>query len=165
MNAIELKPLPITARRFAAFGEVIEASAHAMSLMNQSRFERFEAVARIDTDSPPTAGIVRSRAATQLPYHVEMLERHPHGSQAFIPLARFSFVIVVAPPGESVDTRDLRAFSVGPAQGVNYGRGTWHMPLIALEEGQSFLVVEQETAAGPNCDERLLADPVILCAP
>lgn len=165
MSVTELRPLPITAKRFAAYGDVIQASGADMEAMNEARFERFDDLARIDIDGPVATGIVRSRTATVLPYHVEMLERHPLGSQAFIPLSRFPFVIVVAPPGEAVETADICAFAVGPGQGINYLRGTWHMPLIALEEGQSFLVIDRSPTAGPNCEELVLAEPLILCAP
>ncbi len=93
------------------------------------------------------------------------MERHPLGSQAFVPLAKISFVVVVAPAGEWVRAEDLRAFVTDGTQGVNYFRGTWHMPLIALEAGQSFLVIDRGDEgpdANPNCDEVLLGRPVTL---
>jgi ureidoglycolate lyase len=165
MSVVELRPQPITASRFAAYGDVIQASGADMLAMNEARFERFDDLARIDIDGPVATGIVRSRTATVLPYHVEMLERHPFGSQAFVPLSRFPFVIVVAPPAEVVETADICAFVVGPGQGINYLRGTWHMPLIALDAGQTFLVIDRSPSAGPNCEELMLAEPVMLCEP
>jgi len=90
-----------------------------------------------------------------------MVERHPLGSQAFIPLAEFPFVVVVAPPGESVARGDLCAFVTNGKQGINYHRGTWHMPLIALEAGQRFLVIERGGDES-NCDEHSLAEPILL---
>jgi ureidoglycolate lyase len=165
MSRSELTPLPITAERFARFGDVIDDTATMASTMNDARFDRFADQARIDIDGQAAVSVVRSCAATTLPYEVGLLERHPLGSQAFVPLEQFSFVVVVAPPGESIDAAQIRAFLVGPGQGVNYLRGTWHMPLVAMQLGQAFLVIDRAAGAGPNCEERALAEPVFLIAP
>ena len=160
----ELHALPITPERFAEFGEVIAASGERRSAMNAARFERYDDLAGIDVDHDaeghPAISIARSRSATALPYCFDRVERHPQGSQAFIPLSPFAFVVVVAPAGEDVAFEDLRAFLTNGHQGVSYRRGVWHMPLIALEAGQVFLIVDR---AGPgNCEERVLARPVTL---
>ncbi len=132
--------------------------------MNAARFDRYDDLAAVDVVGDgggyPAISIARSRAATALPYCFDLLERHPLGSQAFIPLSPFRFVVVVAPPGESVERGDLRAFVTNGHQGVNYRRGVWHMPLIALESGQEFLIVDR--AGGGNCEERILDEPVTL---
>jgi ureidoglycolate lyase len=99
-----------------------------------------------------------------LPYRFDMVERHPLGSQAFVPLNGQRFVVVVAPPGESVEIESLRAFVTNGRQGVNYHRGTWHMPLIALEAGQEFLVIDR-AGEGANCDPVVLSERVTLLAP
>ena len=157
----------VTAERFAPYGDVIEAIGPAREAMNDARFERFNDLANIDVDT--TAGgragvsIVRCRTATRLPYRFDLVERHPLGSQAFIPLGRFSFVIVVGTAGESVEAEDLRAFLFVAGQGVNYRRGVWHMPLIALRNGQEFLVVDR-AGNGDNCEEFVLGEAVILQA-
>ena len=98
------------------------------------------------------------------PHRFDMVERHPHGSQAFIPLAPFSFIVVVAPAGEAVNATDLRAFVTNGTQGVNYHKGVWHMPMIAIEAGQEFLIVDR-LPARDNCEEFILGDPLILEAP
>ena len=156
--------LPITAERFAPYGDVIAAFPERRSPMNAARFERFDDLATVDViaddDGRPAISIARSRAATALPYCFDLVERHPLGSQAFIPLAPFRFVVVVAPPGESVERADLRAFVTNGHQGVNYRRGVWHMPLIALDAGQEFLIVDR--AGADNCEERVLDKPVTL---
>jgi ureidoglycolate lyase len=78
------------------------------------------------------------------------MERHPLGSQAFIPLARQDFVVVVAPAGELAPER-IAAFRARGGQGVNFAPGVWHHFLIALEEGD-FLVIDR-IGEGANCDE------------
>jgi len=91
----------------------------------------------------------------------EFLERHPLGSQAFIPLQPCRMVIVVAPPGESFEVTDLRAFVTRSRQGFNYHRGTWHMPLIGFASGDEFLVVDRH-GDGANCEECVLDEVVVL---
>ena len=92
-----------------------------------------------------------------------MVERHPLGTQAFVPLTPFRFIVVVGPPGESVDAADLRAFETNGHQGVNYRRGTWHMLLIAFDPGQEFLIVDYAGSA-TNSEEYYLDDAVTLVA-
>ena len=89
---------------------------------------------------------------TDLRRAVRMVERHPLGSQAFVPLGPTPFLLLVAPPGDTVGPDDLRAFRTAPGQGVNYARGTWHHPLIAIETVSPFLVIDR-IGDDENCDE------------
>ena len=165
MSEIKLRPEPLTRGAFAPFGDVIEAVAGGAAAMNEARFERFGDLCEIDVPGGRAAvSIARCRMPSSLPYTFDTVERHPHGSQAFFPLAEFPFVVVVAPPDETVTAADLRAFVTNGRQGINYRRGTWHMPLIAFEAGQAFLVVDR-AAGEPNCEERRLDRPITLPAP
>ncbi len=161
--AITLTPLPLTSERFAPYGDVIESVMDRKAAMNAARFERFDDLCAIDmSDNGRVAvSIARCRAITPLPYRIDMVERHPLGSQAFIPLTPCRLIVVVAPPGESVEAADLRAFVSNGRQGINYHRGTWHMPLIAFDQGQEFLIIDR-AADGPNCDEHSLDETVTL---
>jgi len=160
-----LKPLPLTAERFAPYGDVIETSTTSTQGMNDARFERFDDMADINIDTEHgghvAISIARSKTPTRFPHRFDVVERHPLGSQAFIPLAPFSFTIVVAPAGESVDIDDLQAFVTNGKQGINYHRGTWHMPLISTGEGQRFLIVDRAPGDG-NCETVILDRAVIL---
>ena len=166
MSDHTIKPLPLTRERFLPFGEVIEARAAQREAMNGARFERFDHLCHVDpgADGRVCVSVARCRSATRLPYRFDVVERHPRGSQAFVPLSSVKFVVVVAPAGESVEPDDLRAFVTNGRQGVNYRRGTWHMPLIAFETGQEFLVIDR-AADAPNCDEHTLDDSVLLLEP
>jgi ureidoglycolate lyase len=166
MTARTLIPLPLTRERFRPFGDVIEAAGAQREAMNAARFERFDDLCDIDvgTDGRVRVSVARCRSATKLPYRFDMVERHPLGSQAFVPLAPARFVVVVAPPAESVEPADLRAFVTNGRQGINYLRGTWHMPLIALEVGQEFLVIDRAGDV-PNCDEHVLDESMLLLEP
>ena len=150
---ITLQPQPLTRERFAPYGDVIESTEVDRAAMNAARFERFDDLCAVDMgdDGRVAVSIARCRVATSLPYRIDMVERHPLGSQAFVPLSRATMIVVVAPPEQSVETADLRAFVTNGRQGVNYKRGTWHMPLIAFEAGQEFLIIDR-AAGQPNCD-------------
>ena len=161
MTGLTLKPHPLTAERFRAFGDVIETRAGRHATMNEARFERFNDLCNIDIEGRVSVGIARCRTATSLPYRFDLVERHPLGSQAFVPLDSTPFVVVVGPPAQSIEAGDLRAFITNGHQGVNYHRGTWHMPLVAFATGQQFLVIDRADGAA-NCDEHVLDETVLL---
>ncbi len=167
MSEFVLTPVPITAERFAPYGDLIQASTATKAAMNDARFERFHDLAKIDVESGggrTAISIARCKTAATFPHRFDMVERHPHGSQAFIPLAPFSFVVVVAPAGEAVEAADLYAFVTNGRQGINYHKGVWHMPLIALEAGQEFLIVDR-LPARDNFEEFIFGEPLTLEAP
>ncbi len=160
---ITLKPEPLTRERFAPYGDVVETAVEQKAAMNAGRFERFDQLCTIDIadDGDVAVSIARCKVATSLPYRIDMVERHPLGSQAFVPLTRSKMIVVVGPPEEGVEADDLRAFVTNGRQGVNYRRGTWHMPLIAFEAGQEFLVIDR-VSGQPNCEEHHLDEAVML---
>ena len=162
---ITLKAVPLTRERFAPYGEVIESSRSNSDAMNEARFERFDNLCNVDLqkDSKVAVSIARCRTPTSLPLRLDMVERHPLGSQAFVPLSPCKMVVVVAPPGESVDAGDLRAFVSNGRQGINYRRGTWHMPLTAFEAGQEYLIIDRG-GVEPNCDIHTLDEAIMMDA-
>ena len=84
-----------------------------------------------------------------------MLERHPLGSQAFVPLLGRPFFIVVAPPTDTDKPQldQIRAFITNGKQGINYSRGTWHHPILATGNDDDDLLVVDREGEGNNCDE------------
>jgi ureidoglycolate lyase len=161
-DLITLIPEPLTRERFAPFGDVIEASHDHPNAMNEARFERFNDLCDVDLGGGDVSiSVARCRAATSLPLRVDLVERHPLGSQAFVPLSPCRMVVVVAPPGEGVSATDLRAFVTNGRQGINYHRGTWHMPLIAFEAGQEFLIVDRGGHEA-NCEVHELGEAILL---
>jgi ureidoglycolate lyase len=160
---ISLRAEVLTRERFALYGDVIETSRENSDAMNDARFERFDDLCKIDliNDGQVAVSIARCRTPTSLPLRLDIVERHPLGSQAFIPLTRCKMLIVVAPPEASVDASALRAFVTNGKQGINYHRGTWHMPLIAFEAGQEYLIIDRG-GIEPNCDMHTLDDAVLL---
>ncbi len=153
---IALKPEPLTAEAFAPFGEVIETQGAEHYPINEGTSERFHDLAEIDVEGGRALLNLFRGQPRDLPLAIRMMERHPLGSQAFVPLGAHSWMIVVAPAGDPPGPADLRAFLAQPGQGVNYRRGVWHHPLIALEAVSDFLVIDRG-GPGANCDEHSLA--------
>ena len=153
MTTIELRPEPLTAEAFRPFGDVIEAG-DAYELINNGTTQKFADLASIDvaTDGGrPCISIYRAKPY-EMPLTIKMLERHPLGTQLFMPLHGEPFLIVVAPAGESIHPSTVRTFLTNGRQGLNYHRGTWHHPLIALRDSSEFLVIDRE-GPGSNYDE------------
>ena len=156
IEAVKLVAQPLTQADFAPFGDVIETAGAKHFSINANTIERYHDLAQVDVGSAANGrtliSIAECKLVSQLPYPVRFVERHPLGSQAFVPLDPTPIVVVVAPRGETVALEDLRAFVSNGRQGVNYHRGVWHLPLIALRQGQQLLVVDRG-GPGQNCEE------------
>jgi len=158
-----ITPEPLTPAAFAPYGDVIAPGGGERMLINEGTSERFSDLARIDVSAEggrPNLSYVRAQPRS-LPLAVRMVERHPLGSQAFVPLGPTPFLVLVAAPGEAVTPADLLAFRTAPGQGINYRRGVWHHPLIALDEVSPFLVIDRG-GPGENCDEMYFEGTEIL---
>ncbi|MDB5915738.1 MAG: ureidoglycolate hydrolase family protein [Ramlibacter sp.] len=151
---------PLEAHAFSAFGDVIElGQAGKARTINEGFAERFDDAARLDTcrqGGQPVLSLFRARPRA-LPLQLRLVERHLLGSQAFVPLLPQRFLVVVAPAGPSPVPAQLRCFMARAGQGVNYAAGTWHHPLIALDAGGDFLVIDRGgPLAAADCEERSL---------
>lgn len=152
MRTLTAKPL--TAKAFAPYGDVIEASDEARQIgINYGNTIRYHDLASLQlTADGGKAGvsIFRSTPLAQ-PIAIELMEYHPKSSQAFIPLSGRPYLVVVAPAGD-FDAAKLQAFLVSGSQGVNYHAGTWHHFSLALQEVSDFLVIDR-IADDDNCVE------------
>jgi ureidoglycolate lyase len=162
---ITLRPETLTAEAFRPFGDVIEAS-DAYELINGGTTQKFADLATIDVSAEGGRPCVSIYHATpyEMPLTIRMLERHPHGTQLFMPLHSEPFLIVVAPAGDRIKRSTVRAFITNGRQGINYHCGTWHHPLISQSAGGAFLVVDR-MGPGTNCEESFFgADEITLHA-
>lgn len=152
----ELTPEPLTAVAFAPFGSVIEASDAAVKIdINQGHAVRYDRLAEVDVaDGGGTAVISLFRAKPLGQLVLRVFERHPLGSQSFVPLGGRPYLVAVAPAGE-FDPAAVRLFRAKGQQGVHYRKGTWHHFLLVLDDCD-FLVVDR-TGPGDNCEEVELA--------
>src|SRR5689334_14844749 len=98
----EISPTPLTAHAFAPYGQVIEASDRARQMpINYGHGTRFHDLARIDVNDGGGQAIVSIFRAKPLePPILKVVERHPMGSQAFVPLSGRRYLVAVAPPGD-----------------------------------------------------------------
>ena len=153
-GVLELTAQPLTPEAFAAFGEVIDSRSSEHFMINAGRTRRHHDLARVEVagESPRVLISIFVSQPVTVPLELTFLERHPLGSQAFMPLHEEHFLIVVAPPGDVIDPAEVRAFITDGRQGVNYRTGTWHAIQSVLEREGGFLVVDRG-GAGHNCDE------------
>lgn len=163
VTAIKIQHL--TQEGFAPFGEVISCDGHDFFHINNKHTERYHALADLKTNGNSKIGIsiFRNIKKTLVPFSISMLERHPKGSQAFIPMQGQPFLIVVAPnlDEHKPDLSKIKAFITDGSQGVNYQIGTWHHPLLTLESPSDFAVVDR-IGTEPNCDIYEFPTPIQL---
>lgn len=158
-----LRPQSLTAAAFAQFGDVIECEGARHFPINGGTTERYHDLAKIEPGEAGRAIVSIFRGQPRsFPMTIAMMERHPLGSQAFVPMQNRPYLVVVA---ESLDGSrepgNLHAFIARGDQGVNYAAGVWHHPLIAVEEVSDFLVIDRQ-GEGHNCDEFTLPQALLL---
>ncbi|MEV8468388.1 ureidoglycolate lyase [Fluviibacterium sp. DFM31] len=151
---------PLTAEAFAPYGDVLDANGTPDKLINQGLCGRFHDRATLDF-ADGRAGISLFKAQPRaLPLKLDMVERHPDGSQAFLPLSQEPFLVVVAPDENGKPGTPL-AFLTAAGQGVNYHRGVWHGVLAPLSEPGLFAVVDR-IGSGPNLEEHWFDRDIVI---
>jgi ureidoglycolate lyase len=152
-----IKAQPLTVQDFAPFGDVLEATGAPDKIINQGMCGRFHDRAEMEF-ADGRAGLSLFQAQPRsLPYTLDMVERHPEGSQAFLPMTQHPFLVIVAPDLGGLPGQPL-AFVTRPGQGVNYHRGSWHGVLTPLSEPGLFAVVDR-IGAGENLQEHWFDQP------
>ncbi|MGC1428059.1 MAG: ureidoglycolate lyase [Albidovulum sp.] len=152
---------PLTTAAFAAFGDVLDASGAPDKIINQGLCGRYHDRARLDFGPEGRAGLSVFKAAPRsLPYKLDMVERHPDGSQAFVPMSQDSFLVIVAPDENGVPGRP-RAFLTAPGQGINLHRNIWHGVLAPLAEPGLFAVIDR-IGTSPNLEEHWFDAPYLV---
>ena len=155
-----LTPAPLTAEAFAPFGDVLEATG-PFRLINAGLCKRHHDRARLDFGAGGSAGISVFQAEPRsLPHAFDLIERHPEGSQAFLPMTADPFLVIVSTSPETTP----RAFLTNGAQGINLHRGTWHGVLTPLAAPGLFAVVDR-IGPTPNLEEHRYATPWAVLAP
>ena len=145
---------PLTPQAFAPFGDLITARPDSQQFhINQGFATRFHDLAHIDVGQDEGARVLVNifRAVPRaLPMQLQVMERHPLGSQAFVAMSELPFLVVVAAPAAQLHPGQIRCFLAQAGQGVNYATGVWHHPLVALERASDFLVIDRGGPPGEN---------------
>ena len=145
MNNLIIKPKLITKENFKKFGDMITTDEIKPLEINDGYAKRFDGVANLDAkkDNGESTISIFSALKRSFPMKVDMMEKHPLGSQAFIPMKETIFLAFVAPQGDKPDLNKAEAFIVPKGIGVNYNSGVWHFPLISTED-MNFLIVDRK---------------------
>lgn len=159
---IELEVCKMDPEAFAPFGDLIDFNRDGDFFINNGMCERFHALAETDVVGADARAIISLGRGQSypLPLKVEMMERHPLGSQAFIPLQEEPFLVIVAPDDAGIPGPP-QAFLTEPRQGVNYHRGVWHAVLTPLTEPANFIIVDRQ-GEGDNLEEYSLPQPYLI---
>ena len=156
---------PLTKAAFEPFGDIIEADPATMRYINGGTTERFHALSNAEAAGDGARVILNlfRGQPRAFPFPIDMMERHPFGSQSFVPLNGRPFLVVVAKDEGGKPGRP-QVFLARGDQGVNYRVNVWHFPLMALDEQSDFLIVDRD-GPGNNLEEYFFDTPFIIGAP
>ena len=147
----ELQTQPLTTNAFKAFGEIIDATGEPDKIINQGLCGRYHDLVQLDFTTGKAGISVFNAEARSLPFKLEMMERHPEGSQAFIPMHQYPFLIIVSHDKNGVPDTPI-SFISKPGQGINIFKNTWHGVLCPLHSPGLFTVIDR-IGEGPNLEE------------
>jgi len=158
----EIRIEPLTRTNFAPFGDVIEMEGASSFPINSDMCMRFHDLAKVETtgENPRTLISLLRGKPYELPLMLTMVERHPFGSQAFVPLSSHPFLVVAAHGGPDGPSEPV-AFLTSPGQGVNIHRNVWHGILTPLEAESDFVVIDRG-GDGTNLEEHFYSEPFLI---
>jgi ureidoglycolate lyase len=158
-----INPILVNKSNFLKFGEVITTEHVKPIEINNGYAQRFDGIANLDTKNQygETTISIFSALKRIFPMKIDMMEKHPLGSQAFIPMKETTFLCLVAPEGEKLDLNKIESFIISPGLGINYKAGTWHFPLISTED-MNFLVVDRKGSGNNLVIENLEKENISL---
>lgn len=147
----DIRPAPLTAEAFAPFGDVLDCARPPDKMINAGLCGRHHDLARLDFGDGRAGISLFDAQPRALPYMLDLMERHPDGSQAFLPMTQHPFLVTVAPDAGARPGVPL-AFLTRPGQGINLHKGTWHGVLTPLHAPGLFAVVDR-IGEGANLEE------------
>ena len=142
---IKIKPKKINKTNFSKFGQIIDTSKKKYFRINNGYAKRYDNLGKINTSLNKGRTIVSifSAKKRKFPMKVDMMEKHPLGSQAFVPMKETSFLVFVAPKGNKPDLKKIQSFRIPKQTGINLNPGIWHFPLISMKD-MNFLVIDRK---------------------
>ncbi len=168
MYASQIHTTPLTQDAYRSYGAVIAARSDITpSSANMGTAQRFNRVGKLENlrqNATPNVCVFRSSPFKGDPFEIKLLEKHPHSTQAFVPMNCSKRYLVVVCNGlaktDEPDLNTLRAFIASPNQGITYLPGVWHHPLIALDEVTDFACVVWEDDTAGDCVIKKLVRPI-----
>jgi ureidoglycolate lyase len=159
---IEIFANPLTIEGFAPFGDVVDFNREPDFAINNGKCDRFHGLAITDVigDEANTGISLGYGRPYEVPLTLKMVERHPLGSQAFIPLEEKPFLVIVAEDDDGLPKQPVAFLSEG-GQGVNYHRNVWHGVLTPLDTPSKFLIVDR-IGEGNNLEEHFFNEPYLV---
>jgi len=160
---ILINPKLINKENFSKFGDMISTNNIKPINVNNGYAKRFDGIANLNTskENGETTISIFSALKREFPMKIDMMEKHPLGSQAFIPMKETTFLAFVAPQNNKPDIEKIESFIIPPGIGINYKPGTWHFPLISTEN-MNFLVVDRQGLGNNLVIEDLEKEKIIL---
>ncbi|MCE2517026.1 MAG: ureidoglycolate lyase [Alphaproteobacteria bacterium] len=153
--------MDVTAARFAPYGDLLDARGPADMVINQGMCNRHHDRARIDMGGGDVGVSVFDATPRRLPYQLDLMERHPLGSQCFMPMTEHPFLVIVAADDGGKPARP-EAFLIPPHTGVNFHRNTWHGVLTPLHGPGLFAVIDRVSGDGVNLEEHVFDTPYVI---
>jgi ureidoglycolate lyase len=158
---LDIKSEVLNARAFAPFGDILDTDGNPDMLINQGLCGRYHDRAVLDFGPGGRAGISIFNAEPRaLPYTLEMMERHPDGTQAFVPMSENPFLVIVAQDQNGTPGQP-RAFLTAPGQAINFHCNTWHGVLTPLAAPGLFAVVDR-IGSTQNLQEYWFENPFVV---
>lgn len=157
-----LHPKPLTAESFSPFGDVIELRKNADKLINQGMCGRHHDLAKLDFGTGHAGISLFDAKARHWPYELDMMERHPEGSQAFVPLTGVPMIISVADDDNGKPALP-HVFLSAPHQSINIHRNIWHGVLAPLGQAGQYIVIDR-IGDGSNLEEHWFSKPYFVNA-
>ena len=163
MIEIIITPKKITKENFSLYGDIISTNDVKPIDINAGYAKRYDNLANINTskDNGETIISIFSAIKRIFPMKIDMMEKHPLGSQAFNPMKDTTFLVFVAPQGEKPDLSKVESFIIPTGIGINYKPGIWHFPLISTED-MNFLVVDRKGSGNNLVIENLTDKKIVL---
>ena len=162
MEPILISPIPLSRNEFHKFGDVLETEGREHFLINDAMCKRYDKLSEVTTDmgvGVPHISIFRGKSY-DLPLKLQLLERHPFGSQAFMPLHSDPFLVIVAEDIKG-EPSIPKVFFTNGRQGINLNKNIWHGVLTPIITECDFLVVDR-FGSTPNLEEFILNQNIII---
>jgi ureidoglycolate lyase len=140
-----IKPIDLNKENFQTFGEVIEINGNDFIVINKGYAHKYYNLCNLDCNEKGGMATLHLYEGKQrkFPLKIDMMEKHPHFTQTFMPRSKEPFLVAVALGKEEPDLETLQVFKTNGQQGVHYKKGIWHFPLISLKQDEIFIVIDR----------------------